>query len=334
LVFQADPNRKDSFRAPTVLRGWRKPLHLLVDRPRANNGSHLAVQEGQICAVRFVHDGVACAFESQVIDWDSRAHSPYMRIKWPVHVEQVRFRRYERIPIHEDCEVTFALGGNNGCTMQGAVVDVSLGGCGVLAHGAIDDEQALQLSFTLPDGNRVSGLRVVVRNVRMVGNHYLLGCAFDGDGNVEERDKVVFFISSMLHCQRVLEHNDDRHILILDANGARCRRVNATLEARGYQVVSARSVVDGLFLLRTTAPRVILLAEGLPCYNCVGTLLARDGYDRASVLLYGGARADATPARHAALPVQESLPEGPDMLEKIVLRVEHILESAALNAAS
>ena len=314
MVFQTDPNRKDALRVSTVLRGWRKPHHLLADRPHAPNGSLLALQEGQSCVLRFVHEGIACAFDSQVLDWDSRTYAPYVRLKWPTRVEQVRFRRYDRLPLNEPCEVAYKIANNTWQRITGEVVDVSLGGCGVLAHGAIDDGQPLLLSFVLPDGVKVDRIHLVVRNVRVVQDRYLLGCAFEEETCVEEREKVLFFVASSYRQQRAQEDADTPRMLIIDTDLARCRSVREHLEAQGYEVAAAHTMVDGLYLLHMAPPDHLLIGDGLPCYNCLGSLLEREGFARVAVYEYGGMQGNSHGRPQPLHLVREVIPDGPSML--------------------
>ncbi|NJL71613.1 MAG: flagellar brake protein [Candidatus Competibacteraceae bacterium] len=52
----------------------------MLDRPKTDAGSFSALQEGQECVIRFIHEGMACAYNAHVIDWDTRRHNPYLRI--------------------------------------------------------------------------------------------------------------------------------------------------------------------------------------------------------------------------------------------------------------
>lgn len=331
LVFQTEPNNRFAHRVPTVFRGWRTGHHLLIDRPKLPNGMHMALQEAQQCVVRFVHDGVACAFDTQILDWDTRQHAPYARVRWPSRIEQVKFRRFERVSVNEPCRVAYPLSDSNWELTEGQLRDVSIGGCAILAKGAIDDNTPLRLTFTLPDGVQVKELRAVVRNVRMAGNRYLIGCSFD-DGTPDEREKVVFFITSALQLRRLQEHEAAVHVLLIDTDAGRCREVRELLDREGYVVAAAQTVVDGLYLLRMTPPEVVLLGNGIPCYNCVGMLLGRDGFGDVTTIFYGGSTDDYQRAAHA-LPLRQHVPVGPEMKQQLLRSLKIATEARVQPAA-
>lgn len=260
-VLHTEPHRKDGPRFRTVLRGWRKPQHLMMDRPKTNKGTMVSLLEGQNCVIRFLYEGRACAFDSQVLDWDTRRHNAYLRVRWPAAIDYVAFRKYERVRLNVPGFVVL----NNGQPVPGEVSDVSLGGCGMLLNQAVPAGACVKLSFTLPDGTNVENVDVIVRNSRETpgSDLSLLGLQFLPGQQVVEND-VAFFVTSSLERFR-LEQGDEMppRILVVDDNEDQAAVLKENFEAQGYSVVLANNVVDALHRMRMSTPLAVLIQQGL-----------------------------------------------------------------------
>lgn len=261
-VFDLDPNRKDGPRCKTVVRGWRKPGHIMVDRPKSASGlGFAALQEGQPCVVRYLHEGQACAFDSMILEWDTRHYNPCLRIAWPKRIEHVAFRKYERIKLQISCIIEWP----NGVKSEGGLRDLSMGGCGVVCDCPPPHEGTVALSFVLPDGTSITGLRTTVRSERELGpNAWFMGCEYQ-PGQESDENNLAFFVTSTLErCRSGTDcESRSQRVLIVDSNPDMSQRIRRNLETRGFEVVLADNTVDAMYRLRMTPPAAVLLSQTL-----------------------------------------------------------------------
>ena len=286
VLFHTDPNRKDSPRFKTFFRGWRKGSHLMLDRPKAPNGAFVALQEGQPCGIRFLREGEACAFDAQVIDWDTRRFNPYVRISWPREVDHVCFRKFERVKISVPCIVR--LEGNQ---HRGDIRDMSIGGCAIVTRDEFEREAVLSLDFELPDGTKMSGVEAVVRGVRECPEGHFLGCQFVEDQPAVESD-LAFFVTMVLgREQNDAAQTGGRRILVADDNPKMSSRMKRSFEREGFEVVLAGNLVDAMYRLRMAQPRVVAVSEAfadLPGVALCRVLKNNRDFHDMPVYVFGG----------------------------------------------
>ncbi len=288
IMFHTDPVRKDGPRFKTNVRGWRKGNHILLDRPKAANGSFVALQEGQQCVVRYLCEGKACAFDSQVLGWDSRRQSPYLRIRWPQSLQYVTFRKFERIKIHLKCQIEWPTGEHSAACM----CDLSIGGCGLHSCHESHVDENIKLSFQLPDGVHVQEVQAKVRNVRALTQRNFLGVEFCENQEAVENE-IAFFVTSLLERQRMageLEAAAHR-VLVIDSDPKISARLKQTFEFRKCEVVLATNVVDGMYRLRVAKPSAVIVHQELS--DLVGLEVCRIireciDFKNTLVYLYGG----------------------------------------------
>ncbi len=287
-VFDMDPNRKDGPRAKTIIRGWRKPTHIMVDRPKSQTGGYAPLQEGQKCVMRYLHEGQACAFDSMVLDWDSRRYNPYLRIAWPKSVNHVPFRKHERIKLQLPCEVLWP----DGAATTESIRDMSSGGCGVFANKTIENGGVLRMSFQLPDGSNIQQMRAIVRNSRDTGSGFLLGLEFI-NGQEQAENDIAFFVTTTLDRRRTDAGvtGPAQRVLVMDDNADTCSRFKRNFDNRGIEVIVAANAVDGMYRLRMSPPTAIIVSQTLP--DLAGTEVCRaikmhDDFKVLPVFVYGG----------------------------------------------
>lgn len=288
IMFHTDSNRKDGPRYKTVIRGWRKLDHILLDRPKAPNGAFAALNEGQNCVMRFLAEGRACAFDSYVLNWDAIRQHPYMRIRWPKSVQYVNFRRFERLKLQVVCSVQWA----DSSSSQEEIRDLSIGGCGVQSAHVCSEGEVMLLTFSLPDGSHIEELKTQVCNVRPVGEQYLLGCRFV-EGQEYVTNDIAFFVTSTLDRQRIFmaEERPAQRILIVDDNETVGARLKRGFEQRGYEALLAANVVDGMCRLRMSSPIAVLVSETMK--DLAGLEICRiirrvEDFQKTLLYLYGG----------------------------------------------
>lgn len=253
VIFQPDPHLGESLRYASVIRGWRKLSHILLDRPTLA-GRLAAHRENQHCVIRFLHEGIAYAFESRVVSWNPQMQKGACRIEWPTHLDAMSFRRHERVRIQLSCRVAMESG-----TLNGLIEDISLGGCRICSPKSVAQGSKAQLSFSLPDGAEINSLECIVRNARREDDKIYLGCEF-----VPGQAFVETAIASYM--ANALERSGKRptgleSILIVDSDPERAAGLRALFEGCGYGISTVTQTLDALVRLRVTHPSVVLINE-------------------------------------------------------------------------
>lgn len=286
VVFHTEPNRRDGPRHKTVLRGWRKPSHLLLDRPKNDSGLFVPLQESQQCVIRFVHDGLACAFDAVVIDWDTRRSNPYLRITWPQEIQYVQFRKFERVKMAFPCTVQ----SEDGAVFTGEIRDISAGGCG-LSSPDFDRDNAknVYLSFTMPDGVTVEGVKAEVRSQRKGQEGMFLGVEFLPRQERPLND-IMFFVTSRLDRSKGSDQPAPR-VLVIDQDSEFAARLRRCFERRNMDVICVTGTVDGLCALRNTPPRALLVSAAmndLPAVDLCRLIRGTRSLEDVQIYVYGG----------------------------------------------
>ena len=295
IAFHSDPFVKDAPRYTSVIRGWRRLSYVLVDRPRI--GPHFAaIRENQPCVIRFVRDGKACAFDSLVLDWETRAHNAYCRVEWPREFKVVVFRQFERVKIESPCSL-FVGGGED----SGTVVDLSIGGCRICTKASVPVNTAFSLSLVLPDGCPVERVACEVRNVLPVGEMFYLGCEFK-EGQIGVENNVAFYIATVLERTGVRSAHAET-ILLFDSQPGLAREIRRILQGRGYETFISTDIVDTFARLHFMPPGALLInatlgeLDGLP----VARIIRKShGFETLPIFLYNGGDPGVNEAAKAA----------------------------------
>ena len=281
IVFHSDPFSKTAPRYTSIVRGWRKLSYILLDRPKLA-GRVAALRENHPCVIRFVRNGVACAFDSLVLDWDNRQYNAYCRIEWPKSIRAVTFRRFERAHIEIPCKLFFA-----GTQDRGHIDDLSIGGCRISTEAPVPVNTSLELSFTLPDGCEVDRVQCSARNVQLAGDKYLVGCEFI-PGQVCIESNVAFFITTMLE-RSGARSTAGGDILIIDEDQRLATEIRKYLIERGHDALIAAETLDGLSRVRTATPAALLISCGqkdLPAAQILQLVKRTRGLETLPVFLF------------------------------------------------
>lgn len=287
VMMHTDPNRKDGPRHKTIVRGWNKPSHIMVDRPKTETGLFAALQENQNCVMRFLHEGRACAFDTMVLDWDTRRHHPYLRVTWPKSLQFISFRKFERVKVSIPCTVQWQA--NHATTEH--IRDLSIGGCSVTAPRAVGKDAELTLSFELPDGLALANVQAKVRNERQKGERYILGLEFKKGQESVENDLAFYVISVLDRVQGAPpDTRESKRLLVIENNTDLAGKVRHMFERRGWEVLIAYDTADGLSRLRMSSPTAVVVNQHLQdlCGVTVCKVLkgSRD-FGRIPVFVYG-----------------------------------------------
>jgi CheY-like chemotaxis protein len=251
-AFDSDPFHKEAPRYSTHIRGWRRPSYILLERPTIN-GRYAAMHENQQCAIRFVSEGRACAFDTCVLDWDTRSFNAYCRVAWPQSLKTASFRKFERIGLTQPCTIAAA-----DIVAEGIIHDVSLGGCALSTKIELEKGSTCRLSFPLPEGIFIDGVACVVRRVAQIGDDaFSIGCEFKPGQPIVSVD-IAYFTMASLDRSGLLQSQSER-TLIISENDALRDLLAPVLEAGQFEVLQAASVVDGIVRLRLSTPCAIII---------------------------------------------------------------------------
>ena len=325
LILHTDPNRKNGPRHKTILRGWRKGAHLLLDRPKTETGMFAALQEGQPCVFRFIYDGLACAFDASVIEWDTRRHNPYLRVQWPQEIQYLQFRRYERVHLRAEAVVTAP----NQEQYRGEIRDLSTGGCGFTTTVAPQEGLThVTVSFELPDGVALKDARALVRNVRATPDSHMLGLEFEPDQESVQND-IGFYVTSTLSRTKG-GGSASPSVLIIDPDEKRSGTLRRGLDRQNIDAFVATNVIDGLHRLRTIGPEALLVCAALreiPGREICRIVRSHEDFGQIYMGLYGGEQAKeaAAAAQLGIAYFPETSTMGPDVAFQVgkALRDKH-----------
>lgn len=299
VMLHTDANRKDGPRYRSVVRGWRKGGHVLMDRPKTDQGAMAALQEGQECVIRFIHEGMACAYDTQVIDWDTRRHNPYLRVTWPRELQFISFRRHERLKVQLPCRIAL----NDGTPASGEIRDMSLGGFGAQVSVSCNEGSIITMDFELPDGTSVRSAKALVKSSREVEGAWFVGCEFQQDSGHASSD-IDFYLTSTMERRRAeqTEQKNVARVLVVDSDETMAGRLKSNFEKRGYDVVTASNTVDAFYRLRMTPPLAVIINQAQP--DLAGLEICRlikqhKDLEHLPVYLYGGEGADLAQRSHA-----------------------------------
>jgi CheY-like chemotaxis protein len=287
IIYYGDLQLKRAPRYHSALRGWQRNVHLLLDRPKAISGDYAPLQEGQGCSLRFIKDGLACAVETQVIDWDTRRSHPFLRACWPSQVRRTAFRRTERVPLQVRCTVI----PEDGCVHEAEMRDISLGGCSLQALERYETGGVLRISMSLPDGFKVRDTGATVRSCTPCGDAWLLGCAFE-DGQDLVYNDIAFFVLTTLERRRSHRPNSGTfaQILVIDGDANRCLELRGALEEQGLDTFTATHALDGLYRLRVAPPAAVLISSanrGISAIDVCRIVKSAPDYATLPLYLYG-----------------------------------------------
>ncbi len=286
-MFHADVNRVAATRFKTHIRGWRREAHIIIDRPRAESGSYVALQDNQGCVIRFLNEGYACAFDAYVIDWDTRKSNAYCRLTWPSEVQYLPFRKFERLTLDLPCELEFSATHR----VPAAMRDMSMGGCGAVCEVGCEKDAHIKLHATLPDGTVLDGVEVVVRNARPQGSRFFLGCEYLPNQPVVERDVSFYVTSTLMNLRGEGSEDPTKRVLVIDAARQSSTMLKVDFERFGVEVVVADNIVDGIYRMRAVHPDAVALSwdmTGIPALELCKLLQANGATRQVPIYIYGG----------------------------------------------
>jgi len=287
VVFQPDPSRETSPRFSTFFRGWERDRYVLLDRIQTGAERVMSLHEGQPCAVRFVHEGKACAFVSTVADWSSRRDASWIRVLWPDELEVVSFRKHDRVKVNLPCR----LSRDGEVVSDGEVRDVSIGGCGIVSPLEPPFGDQFRITFDLPNGASIQDAEVVVRNVRRSSDGpCYVGCEFC-HGQEHAQNEIAAFVAAELRSEGAGRKKTACRILLIDDNAGRRETLSALLKQFGYEAICASTAIEGFCRMFTLRPNLLIVSleqKDLAGLEIVRAVRANPVFTALPVYLYGG----------------------------------------------
>lgn len=329
-VLQTEPQRRDGPRFSTSFIGWRRGRAIFIEHPRTAEGRDVAFRDAQPCVVRFVHEGQACAFTSDVLDWGAGRGDTQVRLRWPSQMERLSLRRHDRVLVSVACRVVLP----EGKSIEGELHDLSMSGCGFAAAVVASKGDALQVSFRLPDGASIENLQVNVRMVRPTLDGCFLGCEFEPGQERLQNDISIYVTSELARARRASVMEQPR-VLIVDAQVEFAEKLKRMLGRHGIDALSACSTLDAMHAIRSLPLQLVLINQAMP--ELSGTEICRliraaRGLEKLPLLVYGGKAEDGIAAlAHGA---QRYLPAGNGLMAELTYEAKRALQMLAGGDAS
>ncbi|MFC1735968.1 PilZ domain-containing protein [Candidatus Hydrogenedentota bacterium] len=192
LFLTSSPSGASKVKQEMTIYGWREGHFLLACM---QEGTTLGNKffEGSKWEARYILDGLAHGFRTELT---RILRSPCLMLffKYPCEIEAVSIRKHSRLK-------TYLVGDaylgtvSTGAPMSIVVCDLSCGGTLIRADEEMSKGDLVQLSFTLPDGQKIVRIRSEVRNCRKEASRFLIGVGFCPTGNPEISKLLTFFES-------------------------------------------------------------------------------------------------------------------------------------------
>jgi CheY-like chemotaxis protein/c-di-GMP-binding flagellar brake protein YcgR len=257
VIIDAEPTLKNGPRFGASIRGWQPGEYLILDLPPENPGN-VTVSSGQRVVVRFMSEGVACAFPSSVQAPGTGPYHSYFRVMWPRRIERVCVRKQDRVEVNVPCIISRADYPEEPAEM----LDVSAGGCNIHSMQKLTPNTIFSVTFTLPDGGVIENLRAIVKNaIAAQEGGYSLGCAFIAPDESQKVD-LEFYVVTSLDRRRGACHQR-AWVLVIDTDADRTTGIRRSLAEYGVMVVAAASGLSGLARLGISFPTAVLIAAEL-----------------------------------------------------------------------
>lgn len=277
---------KEATRLKTFVRGWHKGTHILLETPQGEGKLPIFIEDLP-CTIRFLHEGLACGFETRIVESGRMGGFGYGRVAWPTHVETVRVRKQTRVHTAIPCSVTRG----NGVEFTGTIDDISTGGCCI--RGETDqppgDGETISLTFTLPDASVVSKVPATVRRAKPNGSHCILGCEFADEENASSRQDINFYIITSQEQSRGSQA-DRQRALIVDSNKTSAGELYSLLQETHWETFVATGIVDAFYRMRALNPSVVFIGceqDEVPAIQILRILKSTKGFEKTIVLVYG-----------------------------------------------
>lgn len=281
-VFHMSPDKAGGVRMPTVIRGWQKGSHIVLEMCEPKQ--IIAVRKDEPCVLRYMAEGSVWGFTTKVADIGTGSFGACVRVRWPTTATSVRVRKHERVQANVSCTIKSGL-----CPdVVGELCDISFGGCRVHSPRSFAEKTPLTLSFTLPDGAVIEDAEVTVMNLKMTMEGAFIGCRIDSMDEGPKRD-VQFYVQTTLERMRGELPNAPR-VLIIGPPREGLDVLRDAIVAKQFEVTQERDIVDGLFRLRMTMPVALLIdasVDAVDPLEVCKVIRTKQRYEAMPIVLYG-----------------------------------------------
>ena len=288
-IFYPESQRAGKQRLKAVIRGWQTGVYILLEVQLEHERS-LVFQDGAECSLRFLHEGVAYAIESNLLSWQISRRDPNIRISWPRSLRSAAIRRHERIEVNLPCTLR-----HEDKEIPGIIGNLSAGGCGITADCNATPGSHLAADFSLPDGIPIAAVPILVRASKALksGSVYL-GCSFRQENHAGITDIAFYVGTSVLRMRQ--QAGDAPRFLVVGRDNEAMARVRESLDATKCLAMTATSLLDALVHARLTVPAFILLEydwSGPTALDACRILRASPAHRAVPIFVFGAPPAES-----------------------------------------
>lgn len=251
-VLEINPHSGNPSHVRTHIRGWLEGQYVLVDRTAATAG--MMFRPGQICALRFIKDGVVQALYAPVFDKYKDKTDRVLALRWPLRVSCLSLRRHERAQVTLPCMALTA----DGSSIRATIEDLSVGGGCLRADYSFDVGAMFEITFVLPTGEVIEEVPVTVQNRSLAdeGGGHRFGCKF-AEISPEDSAAIEIFVTHTLGERR--EHAAPGPILALAGPAIDLAPLHLLAHQERCCVIAAASFAELCLLVRIHVPQAIFV---------------------------------------------------------------------------
>lgn len=256
-VLETNPHSGNPSHIRTHIRGWLQDKYVLVDRAPATAG--MLFRPGQVCALRFIKDGVVHAFYAPIFDKYKDKTDRVLALKWPRRVSCLQLRRHERVHASFPCMAMTA----DGSSVRGTIEDLSIGGGCLHTSHSFELGAALEITFVLPTGEVIEEVPVTIQNRSLAddsGGHRF-GCQFL-EIPPEDSTAIEIFVARTLGERR--DRTGPGPILALAEANVDLAPLHLLAQQEHCDVVTAANFADLCFLTRVHSPCAVFIHAQQP----------------------------------------------------------------------
>lgn len=161
-----------------TLIGWDTNSFLLVKNPLMRT---LKITSSDDCIIRFVKDGVAYGFQTNMISMQYTP-APIIFFKFPSEIKSMSFRKSKRVQTNVIAKILKRMKDNSFMTSDARILDISEAGCLIeVSHDSevideIYENSTFFINFMIIDKN--IEIDCCVKNIRNKNNSYHFGTQF------------------------------------------------------------------------------------------------------------------------------------------------------------
>jgi CheY-like chemotaxis protein len=174
---------------------------------------------------------------------------------------------------------------------DGEVVDVSIGGCGILTSVDLHFDSQVAVTFFLPNGVQIQNAELSVRSVRKRSDvQRFLGCEFRG-GQDQAQNEIAAFVMAELRPGNGGRGKAACAILLIEDNPETRDALSARLKQSGYEATGVSTAIEGFCRLFTSRPSLLIVSQeqkDLPGLDIVRAAKANPAFATLPIFLYGG----------------------------------------------